>query len=147
MPALGMLAGGGQPYGRVARVSVQSLTHVTGVGAAEGSSKLTFAVERDGFYRVSALARIRTAGTGAGQNIKFQVASNNGTAVTIADIARLGVAGAITALDATGAAGTFIAQDGLYRCVAGTNIVVTSLGAGTFTTAAVIDVEMSIEAI
>lgn len=147
MPALGQYAGGGQPYGRVSRLSQQSVTHVTSNGSTEGVNKLTYAVERDGLYRVSAVGRLRTAGTGSGQNLKFQVSHNNGTAVSNADIANSGVAGAITALDVTGSAGTYIAQHGLYRAVAGTNIVVSSLGAGTFTTAAVVDLEMSIEAV
>lgn len=132
-------------YGEVAGIRKDSVTHVTGSGATEGSNLLTYACDQTGLYRVSAVGRLRTAGTGAGQNLKFQVAHNNGTAVSAADIGNSGVAGAITALDVTGAAGTYIAQHGLVKAVAGTNIVVTTLGAGTFTTAAVIDVDVSVE--
>lgn len=132
-------------YGEVAQIRKDSYTLITGVGAVEGSDKLTYACDLTGMYRVTSVVRLRTAGTGASQAVKVQFTHNNGTAVTIADIANSGVAGAITALDVTGAAGTYIAQVGSFKAVAGTNVVVTLLGSGTFTTSAVVDVDICIE--
>jgi hypothetical protein len=132
-------------YGTVAAINKNSVTMITGSGATEGTNLLTYACDLTGIYRVTTLVRIRTAGTGASQAVKSQVTHNNGTAVAAADTARAGVAGAITALDLTGAAGTFLAQDGLYLQAAGSNLLVTLLGSGTFTTAAIADVYISVE--
>jgi hypothetical protein len=134
-------------YGVVASINKDSVTMITGTGATEGTNQLTYACDLTGIYKVTSLVRIRTAGTGASQAVKSQVAHNNGSVIAAADIAMSGVAGAITALDLTGAAGTFIVQSGVYKCVSGTNVVVSLLGSGTFTTAAIGDVYVSVERI
>lgn len=142
MPAFGN-ADWPKNYGECAGINKNSITHATGTGATEGTNQLTYVVELDGLYRVSSALRVRTAGTGAGQVASAQVAYNNGTAVSAATVALSGVTPGT--LDATAAAGTALGQSGVYKAVAGTNIVVSILGAGTFTTAAVIDWYASVE--
>jgi hypothetical protein len=140
MPVLSGAAGAHQ-YGRAASVDTEGRTAATG-----STALLTYTAERTGLYRVSVVLRTRTAGTGASQSVKPQVAYNNGTAVAAKDVLPF-VSAAPTAYDLTAAAGTEDRRDMLIRAVAGSAIILTLLGSGTFTLAAKIDVHATIEAV
>lgn len=133
------------PYGRVAALEKTSVTIATGASSTEGTDQLTYTVARTGPYRVSALLRVRTAGTGASQATVARVTHNNGTAISAASIGMSGVTPGT--LDATAAAGTAFNSAQVIHAVAGTNIVIGLNGSGTFTSAAVIDLDFVIEAI
>jgi hypothetical protein len=146
MPALGSAAGP-YAYGRVASINSTSVTAATGASAAEGIDKLTYTAERAGLYRINSYVRVRTAGTGASQSVVAKVAYNNGAAVAAANVLPFIGAATLTALDLTAAAGTNGMSSMVIFADVSTAITVNLTGSGTFTTAAIIDVYFSIEAI
>jgi hypothetical protein len=138
-------AGNTHPEGRVASLPIDSLTHVTGTSAAEGTSQLTYTVERTGLYRISSVLVVKTAGTGAGQVANVQAAYNNGAAQAASTLKQSGVTPGT--LDVTAAAGTHLNQSQTVYAIAGTSIVVSILGAGTFTLAAILNGAINIDAV
>ena len=133
------------PSGLVASLSKTSVTAATGTSAAEGTDKLTYTTVRLGVYRISAYVVIRTAGTGASQAVIAQVAyTDNLGAKTAGTIATTGVTA--TALDLTSATAR-TNQSQVIQATSGTAITVTMSGSGTFTSAGIYDLYVTIEAL
>lgn len=130
-------------YGLTASLSKTSVTAATGTSAVEGTDKLTYTAPVLGIYRISVYAVIRTAGTGASQAVVGQVAyTDNLAAKTAGDI---GVSGlTVTKLDLTSATAR-LNQVQVIEATLGSTITVTMSGSGTFTTAGIYDLYVTIE--
>lgn len=133
------------PSGLVSSLSKTSVTAATGSSSTEGTDKLTYTTTRLGLYRINLYAVIRTAGTGASQAVVGQVAyTDNLGAKSAGNIAASGVT--VTALDLTSATAR-LTQSQVIEATSGTTITVTMSGSGTFTTAGIYDLYVSIEAL
>ena len=92
--------------------------------STDGVDRLTLNVA--GYYRVSTYLQVNVASDAAtSDTFVAQIAYNNGTAVGAANITSGSTT--VTALNAKGAAGTFLAQHGIYYCAPGTQMVLTVL--------------------
>lgn len=132
------------PSGLVASLTA-SVTAATGSSAAEGTDKLTYTTKRAGLYRVSVSAVVTTAGTGASQAVVGQVAYTDSIgAKTAGNIAPSGVT--VTALDLTSATGR-LNQSQVLEATSGSTITITMSGSGTFTSAGVYKLLVTIEAL
>jgi hypothetical protein len=116
------------PSGVVAYMSTlaTAMQTATGSTSTEGTNKLSYTTVRAGMYRVSSYVRVSTASNAATSHTGVvQVAYNNGTAITAANIQLNGVTATATTNLKSTAGTTVLAQSSVIYAASATSIAIT----------------------